>query len=215
MRSRNEQQSPGEPNAYNELQVLTEVEASSDITQRKLSQRVGIALGLTNTLVRNLVNKGYIRSQKASWKRWVYALTPEGLSHKVKLTVTYVRRVIDDYQTVRHILSDQLGTLSLHQESRIAIFGTGEFAELVYLGLREIGLEEIDVFATNPTPSQRFLGIPVQDISSIRSQDYDQILVASLNQEPTEELARVQKESGDPEKLFTFFTINNAKGEEE
>jgi len=134
MRSDHEQQEPVEPNSFRELRVLTEMEASSDITQRKLSQKVGIALGLTNTLVRNLASKGYVRSQKASWKRWVYALTPEGISHKIRLTVSYIRRVMNDYQTVRQILGQQLEHLSLHEESRIAIYGTGEFAELVYLG---------------------------------------------------------------------------------
>ena len=50
MRSENEQHEQVEPNSFRELQLLTELESSSDITQRKLSQRVGIALGLTNTL---------------------------------------------------------------------------------------------------------------------------------------------------------------------
>ena len=86
MRSGIEQRDSVEPrpdlgsHSDKELQVLTEVESTSDITQRQLSQRAGIALGITNTLLRSLIKKGYIRAHKASWKRWAYALTPEGAS---------------------------------------------------------------------------------------------------------------------------------------
>ena len=207
MRSENEQHEQTDRDSLRELRMLTELASSSDITQRKLSQRVGIALGLTNTLVRNFVSKGYIRSQKASWKRWAYALTPEGMTHKIKLTVLYVRRVMNDYQTVRQILGEQLEHLSLHEESRVAIIGTGEFAELVFLGLKEIRIEEIDVFSTNPGATNRFLGIPVQDISTINPQDYDRVLVASLNPQSDEEFSKILGES---EKLFTFFDISDS-----
>lgn len=205
MRSKNEQQEQSELNSFRELRVLTELELSSDITQRKLSQKIGVALGLTNTLVRNLVNKGYIRSQKASWKQWAYAITPEGLSHKIKLTVAYVRRVMNDYQSVRRILSEQLAHLSLHEESRVAIFGTGEFAELVFLGLKELGIEEIDVFSVTPSEVVKFLGIPVQNIETIQPFKYDRVLVASLKSESREELSYLLGDDSDLRKVFTFF----------
>lgn len=206
MRSGIEQQKPLEPGGYKELQVLTEVEASSDITQRQLSQRAGIALGLTNALLRNLIKKGYIRSQQASWKRWVYALTPEGVSHKIRLTVAYVRRFLDHYQNVRRTLREQLEPLSLHEESRVAIFGTGEFAELVFLGLKELGIEEIDVFSTDAAAMHRFLGLPVRDITALRARDYDRILIANLNQPSKDDLVRILGGDGDPDKLVTFFS---------
>ena len=91
MRSKHEQQEPNESGSYKELQILTELEDAGDITQRQLSQRVGIALGLTNSLLRNLVKKGYIRGTQANWKRWAYALTPEGFTHKISLTVAYIQ----------------------------------------------------------------------------------------------------------------------------
>lgn len=200
------EQDPIEPTSYKELKVLTEVEASSDITQRQLSQRAGIALGLTNALLRNLIKKGYIRSQQASWKRWVYALTPEGLSHKIRLTVAYVRRFLDHYQKVRQTLREQLEPLALHEESRVAIFGTGEFAELVFLGLKELGIDEIDVFSTDAALMHRFLGMPVRDINALRARDYDRVLIASLNQPPNDDLVRILDGDGDPDKLVTFFT---------
>jgi DNA-binding MarR family transcriptional regulator len=121
---------------YRELRMLSEVHSTPGTTQRDLSRQIGIALGLTNVLLRNLVEKGYVRITQASWKRWMYALTPSGFSRKIQLTVAYVHRVLDHYQEVRQTLREELQTVHLNEESRVAIFGTGEFAELVYLGLR-------------------------------------------------------------------------------
>lgn len=204
MRSQREQQTSMEPATYRELQLLTEVDASPDVTQRQLSHRVGIALGLTNLLLRNLTQKGYIRVSQATWKRRLYTLTPEGFSHRVGLLLAYVQRFLDHYQKVRQTLREQLEPLALHEESRVAICGTGEFAELVYLGLREIGIEEIEIFATSNSNGRRFLGMPVHDTRTLQPEDYDRVLVAELN--GAEARSNELKEQGvAPDKLVTFF----------
>lgn len=204
MRSKDEHQASIEPTEFRELQVLSEVESSPDLTQRQLADRIGIALGLTNTLVRNLTKKGYIRAQKASWKQWIYGLTPEGFSYKIRLTLAYIHRFMNHYQTVRHTLREQMEPLALHEESRVAIFGTGEFAELVYLGLMELHLEEIDVFTINPEPGQQFLGSRVIDINDLDSERYDKILVAKLDGSKAV-LDRVFDEPDNGRKVVEFF----------
>jgi len=204
MRSRDEHNNPMESSAYRELQVLSEVVRSPEITQRQLAQRVGIALGLTNVVLRNLAQKGYVRITNAGWRRWLYAVTPEGFSHKLRLTVAYVRRVLDDYVKVRQTLREQLAPLALHEESRVAILGTEEFAELVYLGLRDIGIEEIEVFGQNNTTDEKFLGMPVQDVGTMQADRYDRVVIALLND--SEPVLMDLKGRGIPlEKLVTFF----------
>jgi len=135
MRSKREQPDWSESTNDRDLRVLTEVEADPTISQRELSTRLGIALGLTNMLVRNLVKKGYVRASQAGWKRTLYALTPEGFSLKIRLATSYIHRFLNHYQRVRQTLREQLAPLALHRESRVAIWGTGEFAELIFLGL--------------------------------------------------------------------------------
>lgn len=203
MRSRNEHQNP-EASSYRELRLLSEVEGNAEVTQRQLSSRVGIALGLTNVLLRNLTQKGYVRVARASWKRRLYTLTPEGFARRLRLMVSYIHRVLDDYQGVRQTLREQLAPLALNKESRVAIYGTGEFAELVYLGLKEIGIEEMDVFAPNASPGSSFLGMPVHDVESLRPQHYDRIVFALLDgwQAPYKEL--LERGVG-PDDLVAFF----------
>ena len=215
MRSPNEHNGLENPDSYRELRLLQELEEDPEVSQRDLSQRLGIALGLTNTMIRNLVKKGSIRATQAGWRRWLYAITPEGFSHKLRLTVTYVRRVLDDYGKVRQVLRQELAPLALHQESRIALYGTGEFAELVFLGLKEVGIEEIDIYSPNFLTSPRFLGMPVRNSDSLQSGYYDKIVIAYLQDSETA-VKTLTKHGLPSEELVSFFSngkINNgAKG---
>ena len=161
---------------------MSEVNGSPEVNQRQLSLRLGIALGLTNVLLKNLVQKGYVRVSNASWKRRLYNLTPEGLAHKLRLTTGYISRVLDHYQNVRQTLREQMEGLDVNEESHIAVCGTNEFAELVYLGLKEIGIEDIDIFsAPDSGASEKFLGMPVRDIRSLQSSAYDRVVVGVLH----------------------------------
>jgi len=194
-----------------ELEILSELEDTPDITQRELSKRVGIALGLTNLLLRNMTKKGYLRVSQATWKRRLYTLTPEGFSHKIRLMTGYVNRVLRDYNKVRQSLRLQLGTLSLHVESRIALYGSGEFAELIYLGLREFGIEEIAVYTENGAGLGEFLGIQIQELSKLDSSYYDWIFISQLNGLDTAR-TKLIGQGVNKDKLVTFFDNQESRG---
>lgn len=178
MRDGNDQP-PGnlEGESYRELRLLEEVDATPELSQRHLAHKLGIALGVANLLVRNLVKKGYIRTRQVGWKRWVYVLTPAGVTRKVQLTMNYIERFHDHYRRVRALLREDLSSHTIDTESRIAIYGTTELAELMYLVLRDMGVTRIDVFDTHHS-DRTFLGMPVGSLDSIEPSDYVKVAVA-------------------------------------
>lgn len=72
--------------SYRELRVLTDVSSDGFVTQRRLAKRYGLALGLTNLLIRRLVRKGYIKIVNLQRNRIRYLITPTGLMEKARLT---------------------------------------------------------------------------------------------------------------------------------
>ena len=195
---------------YRDLRLMSEVDETPEVNQRQLSLRLGIALGLTNVLLKNLVQKGYVRVSNASWKRRLYNLTPEGLAHKLRLTTGYISRVLDHYHNVRQTLREQMEGLDVNEESRIAVCGTNEFAELVYLGLKEIGIGEIAFCSKGKAVGERFLGVPVEDVTKIKFEDYDKVVIAELT--GSEALIELLSDLGLPEqKIITFFAIKPSK----
>ena len=204
MRSEDEQENPLDSTVYRDLRLMSEVDETPEVNQRQLSLRLGIALGLTNVLLRNLVQKGYVRVSNASWKRRLYNLTPDGLAHKLRLTTGYICRVLDHYQNVRQTLREQMEGLDVNEESRIAVCGANEFAELVYLGLKEFGISEIDFYSTGEEVGVPFLGVTVDDVSMINSNEYDKVINARLH--VSETMDQALKDLGVPEqKVVTFF----------
>ena len=162
---------------YRELRLLEEVESSAEISQRHLARRLNVALGVANLLVRTLVRKGYIRASRVRWKRWVYVLTPAGVAHKVRLTLAYIERFVDHYNRVRGLLRAELAALEIDADSKVAIYGTTELAEMIFLALKELGVVSIDFFDRAPG-DRKFLGQPVQAVEDVSSKDYAIVLVA-------------------------------------
>ena len=177
MRSVNEHGRPTDGSSFRELRLLEEVDTRAEVSQRHLAHQLGVALGVANLLIRRLATKGYIRVTQVGWKRWVYVLTPAGVARKVQLTLAYVDRVLDHYQRVRSSLREGLASETLNTESRVAIYGSSELAELVYLALRDLGVTEIEVFDRNGA-RPRFLGMPVRDLESMVGAHYSQVIVA-------------------------------------
>ena len=199
------------------MRLLSEVESAPETTQRTLATKLRISLGLTNLLLRNLARKGYVRVVRAGWRRRLYALTPVGFSRKFQLTVTYVHRYLDHYRWVRQTLQEELRPLGLNMESRVALYGTGEFAELVYLAIKALGIEEVDVFASGSPDSTRFLGLSVQDITTLQPEHYDRVLVAILDDLESHR-AELIAVGISPKKMVTLFSApspENTEAEEE
>jgi hypothetical protein len=205
MRSRHEHNATLDDKSNRELTLLSEVQRTPETNQRDLSERTGIALGMTNFLLRNLARKGYLRITQAGWRRWLYVLTPTGFSRKVQLTSAYIRRTLGHYQKVRETLREELVLLGLHVESRVAVYGTGEFAELVYLGIRQFGIEEIDFYTSDGPEGEKFLGMPVRNVGTLDPGQYDRVIVAFLSgqEESCVELIALGVTS---KQLVTFFS---------
>lgn len=204
VRSRTEH-SEHAPDATNaELGLLSEVRRTPETTQRHLARRLGISLGLTNLLMKGLASKGYVKVMRASWQRRLYALTPQGMMHRLLLTGAYVGRFLDQYHSVKLLLRDEIAALPVHAESRLALYGTGEFAELIYLGLKEIGIQEVDIYAWTGAADARFLGVVPRPAASLRGDRYDRVLIASLD-DPEKRRIEVLALGVAAEQIITFF----------
>jgi DNA-binding MarR family transcriptional regulator len=177
-----------------DLQLLEALEQESTITQRTLATRLGIALGLTNLYLKRLVRKGYVKCVTVSPNRLVYSLTPRGVARKARLTYEFMKYSLDLYRDVRQHLRRSLAG-AVARQNRVAIYGTGDTAELVFLLLRDMGLELTAVFG--PDGNGQFLGLPVQPISEHSPDLYDVLIVAVL--ERPAGTAKLLRQSGVPD----------------
>jgi DNA-binding MarR family transcriptional regulator len=177
-----------------DLQLLEALEQEATITQRTLASRLGMALGLTNLYLKRLIRKGYVKCVTVSPNRLVYSLTPRGVARKARLTYEFMKYSLDFYRDARQHLRRSL-SVAVARQKTVAIFGTGDAAELVFLLVRDMGLELTAVFA--PDGNGRFLGLPVLPIAEQGTVNFDVLIVAVL--ERPAGTARLLRQSGVPE----------------
>jgi EPS-associated MarR family transcriptional regulator len=87
------------------FRVLRLLQVNPQITQRELSQKLGVSLGATNYVLRALLDKGAIKIQnfQASRKKlsYAYLLTPTGISEKARLTTQFLARKHAEYEALK------------------------------------------------------------------------------------------------------------------
>ena len=161
-----------------DLEVLEAVSKDQRITQRTLSSKLGIALGLTNIYLKRLVRKGYIKCVNLQSNRILYLITPKGIAEKTRLTYEFMDYSLHLYGQVRQHLRTVLAQHAIDRSNRIAIYGSGEAAELAYLALKELGVDPVAVFDGNG--GCKFLVTPVQPLREADHATFDLLIVATL-----------------------------------
>jgi EPS-associated MarR family transcriptional regulator len=108
-----------DPREVAHLKVLTLIADEPDLNQRQLAERLGISLGKTNYLIRALLDKGHIKAN--NFRRsdnklaYLYLLTPEGASAKIKLTRDYLARKEAEYHALRDEIAEMRAKLAAEE----------------------------------------------------------------------------------------------------
>ena len=80
------------------------LEANPHLSQRELSDALGVSLGKTNYCLKALLGKGYIKMQSFQKSQnklaYAYLLTPTGITEKAGLTVRFLARKVAEYESL-------------------------------------------------------------------------------------------------------------------
>ena len=176
---------------YRSLQILGELADEEALTQRDLSKRLDIALGLVNSYIKNLIKKGFIKVTSLPPRRYAYLLTPTGLAEKSRLTYQLLQGYNRIYREARAGMKGLFAELKAEGARSVVFAGTDEVAEIAYITLRETELELAGVVDIEGK-GKRFYGHDVSPVSEIAALKYDRVVVASYwgGQDLYEELLR-------------------------
>ena len=164
-----------DPEAHRTLALLSEIDSEQKITQRSISHRLGISLGLANLLLKRMVKKGYIKITTVPGARFLrYVLTRQGVAAKTRLTYEFVKYSYQFLWDARSAMLRRFRRMKSEGHQRVALVGTGELAELAYLAMREAGLELACVVGGK---RRSFLGHGVKKLKDLSKDDFDVLVV--------------------------------------
>ena len=98
------EQAPPDPVAQDaHLRLMSLIEKNPDYSQRRLAEAMGVSLGKTHYLLRALFEKGLIKAGKLtrSPSKLMYALTPDGVRHRVQLTRRFLQRKEQEFVSLK------------------------------------------------------------------------------------------------------------------
>jgi len=146
------------------FQLLSEISGNEPLSQRELSRRLGIAVGLVNSYLKNLVSKGFVRVKNYPSNRYAYLLTPQGIAEKSRLAYQHLSYFTSLYTVARQDYLDLFRRLEESGVRQVTFCGVDEVAEVAYLSLRETGLELVAVM-DDGRQGETFFGLPVVSIA--------------------------------------------------
>lgn len=174
--------------------VLQAIASGQRITQRSLSSDLGVALGLTNLLIRRLVAKGYVKVAGLGTCHIRYLMTASGWEALAHATRQSLENTVHLYTQTREQIRGSLSAISerCHKDAagrkRIVFYGAGDVAEIAYVSLQSTDLTLVGVVDDRRTG--RFFDVaicPPEQLSAdtIGTVPYGHVVVTSLRHADT------------------------------
>jgi len=170
------------PQEIRELNLLQELEKNPVVSQRELSSKFGIALGVTNACLKRMARRGWIRVTAGLTHRKIgYYLTPKGFAEKANLTLHLISWTVQHYTTLKEIIGRKLLEMENSGVKRIVFYGISDEMEIAYITLQGVNLKLIGIVEDQEKINRaELLGFEVKDLREIETLKPDAILITSL-----------------------------------
>ena len=181
-----------------DLRLLEELERNPIVSQRELSHKFGIALGVTNACLKRMARKGLIRIRGLNHRKIGYHLTPKGFAEKAKLSFHLISYIVQHYAELKKIISQRLLEMQADGLQRIAFYGVSDEMEVAYVTLQGVNLKLVGIVDDDEkmTP-QIIFGYEIEPVSRVQELKPDGILITSLteNEQKRERLGGIFKKN--------------------
>lgn len=148
------------------LRLLEAIDSQADVSQRDLSKRLGVALGLTNSYLKRCVRKGLVKIREAPANRYLYYLTPTGFAEKSRLSLEYLRVSLVFYRQAGSACLQALDECLARGYDRIVLCGASDLAEIAAIKALQRPLTVLGIYDLRGN-HLRGLNLPLLDVLPI------------------------------------------------
>jgi DNA-binding MarR family transcriptional regulator len=193
-----------DPERYYELKILEHVADRPELPRRVAASELGVHVKLAHKLLTGLVERGLLHVRKENPRRWRYFLTPRGVAEKARLTQEFIEFSFQFFGEARRRSAQVCRDLSEAGVHRVAFLGLGELAEIAYLGVREWGLELVEVFDRRQS-GKMFFGCTVRPLEALAECKAERIVVTTFDpKRPMSPGYLPEPVSADPRMVWIF-----------
>jgi DNA-binding Lrp family transcriptional regulator len=166
-----------------DLRLLEELEKNPVISQRQLSHKFGIALGVTNACLKRMVRKGWIRIRDLNPRKIGYYLTPKGFVEKTRLTIHLISFRVQNYSELKKVIADKFLEMQHDGRQRVVFYGVSDEMEVAYITLQGVDLKLVGIVEDDEKlKPQIIFGYELEPVSRVQELKPDGILITSLTE---------------------------------
>lgn len=128
------------------LELLDAIEQRSDVSQRHLSAKLGIALGLTNSYLKRCARKGFVKIKEVPANRYLYYLTPKGFAEKSRLTARFLSTSLSFYRQAAESCGALFMICHQNQWEKVVLCGASDLAEIAYMRSAAYSVDVLGIY---------------------------------------------------------------------
>jgi DNA-binding MarR family transcriptional regulator len=164
-----------------DFQLLEEIERNPKVSQRELSHKFGIALGVTNACIKRMARRGLIRLKGIPPRRIAYYITPRGFAEKANFALRVFSYNIRHYSEMKKQISRKLIEMQSSGVKRVAFYGVSDEMEIAYVILQGTDMELVAIVdGDDGVRPQTVLGRKAENPVIIQNLKADAILITSI-----------------------------------
>ena len=98
-------------NNQDHFNLLRKIKSNPNISQRELADNLNLSLGKINYSLKQLKKRGLVKVKnfkKSKNKiRYMYFLTPKGISEKTKITINFMKQKMTEYEELKKEINNE------------------------------------------------------------------------------------------------------------
>lgn len=196
-----------------QIDMLLALEKNPSTNQRSLSQKLNISLGLTNEILQNLIHRGWIKASKLNGRKWLYLITPTGISKAAQFAFQRFQKTQKYFWDAENIIISLLENLHQKGKNKLIILGKNQYTKLIFLASTDSPIE-LTMIISDEQSTKKFLGHQVASLDEFIKKfdqfpkEFQNTIIISVDQELKESLLSKITENGESNKLPNIDIIN-------
>jgi DNA-binding MarR family transcriptional regulator len=168
-----------------DFQLLEEIERNPKVSQRELSHKFGIALGVTNACIKRMARRGLIRLRGIPPRRIAYYITPRGFAEKANFALRVFSYNIRHYSEMKKQISAKLIEMQSSGVKRVAFYGLTDEMEVAYITLQGLDMKLVGIVDDEKNWGKKVFGYRIIGPGEMKKLNPDAILVTAVKDQPS------------------------------
>ena len=125
--------------------ILEHIYYDDSLKQRELADKAGISLGMTNAILKRLIEKGWLMTKRLNRRNISYVVSPAGMEEIFKRGYRYFKRTIADVILYKEAIEQLVTEAAAAGYNSVALVGKSNLDFIVEYACGKAGLELLRV----------------------------------------------------------------------